>query len=101
MILTTLRRAVAGIAASVSVVSVGHGQQLSASEKARIDSAANAVLTGTGAPSASIAVVRGGAIVYEQAYGDGRIDPRMPASPSMRYSIGSVSKQFTVTALLL
>src|SRR5213075_864791 len=36
-----------------------------------------------------------------QAYGDARIDPRTPAMPTMRYSIGSVSKQFTATAILL
>jgi len=60
-----------------------------------------AVLDVTGAPSASIAVVRSGEIVYERAYGDGRVDPRTPATPSMRYAIGSVSKQFTATAVLL
>ena len=74
-------------------------QQLAPEERARIDSAAVAVLAGTGAPSASVAVVRGGEIVYEQAYGEGRIGT--PATPAMRYAIGSVSKQFTATAILL
>ncbi|HEV8123336.1 MAG TPA: serine hydrolase domain-containing protein [Gemmatimonadales bacterium] len=74
-------------------------QQLTPVERARIDSAAVAVLGGTGAPSASVAVVRGGEIVYEHAYGEGRIGT--PATPAMRYAIGSVSKQFTVTAILL
>ena len=74
-------------------------QQLAPAERARIDSAAMAVLAGTGAPSASVAVVRGGEIVYEQAYGEGRTGA--PATPSMRYAIGSVSKQFTATAILL
>ena len=40
-------------------------QQLTSSERAAIDSVARAVLTATGAPSASIAIVRGGQIVYE------------------------------------
>src|SRR5262245_56962882 len=75
-------------------------QQLTAAERARIDSSARAVLEATGAPSASIAVVRGAQIVYEQAYGIGRI-PNTAASPAMRYAVGSVSKQFTATALLL
>jgi len=74
-------------------------QQLTPVERARIDSAAVAVLAGTGAPSASVAVVRGGEIVYEHGYGEGRIGT--PATPAMRYAIGSVSKQFTVTAILL
>jgi D-alanyl-D-alanine carboxypeptidase len=76
-------------------------QPLSPADRARIDSAVTGVLTSTGAPSASIAVVRSGSIVYEKAYGDARVDPRMPATASMRYSIGSVSKQFTAAALLL
>jgi len=76
-------------------------QQLSPAERARIDSAANAVLANTGAPSASIAVVRGGEIVYERAYGNARVEPTVAASPAMRYSIGSVSKQFTVAAVML
>jgi D-alanyl-D-alanine carboxypeptidase len=76
-------------------------QQLGAVERGRIDSAVATVLAATGAPSASIAVVRGGEIVYEKGYGDARIDPRTPASSAMRYSIGSVSKQFTATAVLL
>src|SRR5690348_11927658 len=76
-------------------------QQLTATERARIDSAATAVLTSTGAPGTSIAIVRGGQIVYERAYGNGRINPPTPATTAMRYSIGSVSKQFTATAVLL
>ncbi len=76
-------------------------QQLTATERARIDSAVATVLAGTGAPSASIVIVRGGQIVYEYAFGDGRIEPAVRARSAMRYSIGSVSKQFTATALLL
>ena len=74
-------------------------QQLTPGERARIDSAALNVLAATGAPSASLALVRGGEVVYEQAYGEGRTGTR--ATPAMRYSIGSVSKQFTATAILL
>src|SRR5687768_884289 len=76
-------------------------QQLTATERAAIDSSALAILASTGAPSASLAIVRGGEIVYEQAYGNARVNPNTPAQPSMRYAIGSVSKQFTATAILL
>jgi D-alanyl-D-alanine carboxypeptidase len=76
-------------------------QQLSTAERARIDSAATAVLTATGAPGASVAIVRGGEIVYERGFGDGRINPSVPTTTAMRYSIGSVSKQFTATAILM
>ena len=67
----------------------------------RIDAAAAEVLAKTGAPSASVAIVRDGRIAYLRAYGDARLEPRQPAQPSTRYAIGSVSKQFTAAALLL
>ena len=67
----------------------------------KIDTVARNTLASTGVPSASIAIVQNGAITYLQAYGDGRIEPRTPAAPSMRYSIGSISKQFTAAAVLL
>jgi D-alanyl-D-alanine carboxypeptidase len=66
-----------------------------------IDAAAREALASTGAPSASIAVVRDGRIAYLQAYGSARLAPPAPAATSMRYSIGSVSKQFTATAILM
>jgi CubicO group peptidase (beta-lactamase class C family) len=76
-------------------------QALTEAERSAIDSAAKAALDATGSPSASISVVRGGQIVYEQAYGAGRIEPQTPARPEMRYGIGSVSKQFTATAVMM
>ncbi len=76
-------------------------QQLTPAERARVDSAAEAVLAGTGAPSASIAIVRRGQIVYEHAYGRGRLDPDQPATTAMRYAIGSNSKQFCAAAILM
>lgn len=69
--------------------------------QARIDAAAEAVLKKTGVPSASIAVVEHGAIVYTHAYGKARLQPPQQAQPSMRYSIGSISKQFTAASILL
>jgi len=74
---------------------------ISAALREKIDAVAKQALTSTGVPSASIAIVQDGAITYLQAYGDGRIEPRTPALPLMRYSIGSISKQFTAAAVLL
>jgi len=67
----------------------------------RIDKAAQQVLAQTGVPSASIAVVQDGKLAYLHAYGTARIDPNTPARSEMRYSIGSISKQFTAVAILL
>ena len=75
---------------------------LAAQDLARdVDKAVADVLAKTGAPSASIAIVKDGKIAYAHAYGAARLDPPMAATPEMRYSIGSVSKQFTSTAMLM
>lgn len=78
-----------------------NAQELSPELRGKIDRLAENVLTLSGVPSASIAVVRDGKIVYLHAYGSARLDPKTPATPEMRYSIGSISKQFTAAALLL
>ena len=75
--------------------------KLPAEMRQKIDRAAQDVLAQTGVPSASIAVVQGGEIAYVQAYGSARLKPSTPAKPGMRYSIGSISKQFTSAAVLL
>ena len=67
----------------------------------QVDTVAEEVLTSTGVPSASIAIVRNGLISYTHAYGDARLDPETPARVGMRYSIGSISKQFTAAAILM
>ena len=67
----------------------------------KIDSAIQEELTKTGVPSASVAVVQNGAIAYLHAFGAARLEPKTPALPAMRYSIGSISKQFTAAAVLL
>jgi CubicO group peptidase (beta-lactamase class C family) len=73
--------------------------------KARVDRIAGQVLKQTGVPSASVAVVQHGKLVYTHAYGDARLAtetaPAVPATPGMRYSIGSISKQFTAAAVLM
>ncbi|HXI21284.1 MAG TPA: serine hydrolase domain-containing protein, partial [Gemmatimonadales bacterium] len=72
-----------------------------ASFDARVDSIAGAVLQRTGVPSASVAVVRDGRVVYAHAYGNSKLDPATPAEAGLRYSIGSISKQFAASCILL
>ena len=69
--------------------------------RSSIDRVAGQVLEQTGVPSASVAVVKGGKLLYTHAYGQARLDPALAATPEMRYSIGSISKQFTAAAILL
>ena len=77
------------------------GEALPADLSAKIDKIANDALAKSGVPSASIAVVRDGKLVYAKAYGDARLDPKTPATQAMRYSIGSISKEFTAAAILM
>src|ERR1035438_1255963 len=67
----------------------------------QVDQMARQVLESTGVPSASVAVVKDGMLVYAHAYGNARLEPPTPATAEMRYKIGSISKQFTATAILM
>lgn len=69
--------------------------------RSQIDSVATEVLRKTGVPSASVAVLQHGKLVYTHAYGLASIAPPRPATTAMRYAIGSISKQFTAAAILL
>jgi CubicO group peptidase (beta-lactamase class C family) len=67
----------------------------------KIDDAAMKMLSESGVPSASIAVVKDGKLAYTKAYGLADIASHRPATTSMIYSIGSISKQFTAASILL
>ena len=69
--------------------------------RGQIDAAAQEILAKTGVPSASIAVVKDGRVAYVHAYGDANLEAHTPARSEMRYSVGSISKQFTAAAILL
>ena len=49
-------------------------------------------------PGCTVAVGRGGAVVFAEAYGAARLDPFEPMTVDTVVDIGSVSKQFTATA---
>ena len=75
--------------------------QLSSDVVEKIDKLATETLARAGVPSASIAVVKDGRVVYVKTYGDAKLEPKTPATTQMRYSIGSISKQFTAAAILM
>ncbi len=75
--------------------------ELSSDLQRKIDTIVTTSLTRSGIPSVSIAVVKNGQIGYTKAYGLARLEPPIRATPEMRYSIGSISKQFTAAAILL
>ena len=78
--------------------------QLTPAVSAQVDQAAAHVLETTGVPSASIAIVEGGRLVYVKAYGKAHLaadgTAALDATPAMQYSVGSISKQFTAAAVM-
>ena len=75
-------------------------QALTPAETSQIDGIVGKALASTGTPSASVAVVRGGQLVFARAYG--KASETIPvATPALPYQIASISKQFTAAAILL
>jgi CubicO group peptidase (beta-lactamase class C family) len=58
------------------------------------------IVESTGAPSLALAVTRGGRIVWEEGYGFADSARLEPATPATLYSIASVTKPITATALM-
>ena len=73
---------------------------MAAATMRRIDQVAVEWLSSEHAPSVSIAVVRQGRLVYARAYGLTRLRPARAATPSSRYAIASVTKEFTAAGVL-
>jgi CubicO group peptidase (beta-lactamase class C family) len=67
----------------------------------KLDDQISSALKKAGAPSVSVAVVSGGKLVYAKAFGQSDIEAARAADVNTRYAVGSVSKQFTVAALLM
>lgn len=89
-------------ASSAQLVSAAPSQQqpLSAAVRSKIDTDVRALLNTAHAPAATIAIVRGGAIVYTRGYGLRDVAKSLPADARTRYEIGSITKQFTAAAIL-
>jgi CubicO group peptidase (beta-lactamase class C family) len=75
--------------------------QLSPQTEQQIATKAEQILHDTGVPSASVGIVQNGRIVYTHAFGLARVIPPLPATAEMAYPIGSISKQFTASAVLV
>jgi D-alanyl-D-alanine carboxypeptidase len=88
----------AGAGSAVDAAAVDAATGLDA---ATVDRVVAEWLASTGAPSASIAIVRGGRLAYARGYGDGRLNPKVASTGDTRYAIDSVSKEFTAAAVLL
>ena len=52
-------------------------------------------------PGAAVAVVKNGQVIFKKGYGSANLEYDLPVTPSTVFHIASVSKQFTVFAVLL
>jgi CubicO group peptidase (beta-lactamase class C family) len=75
-------------------------QQLSPSITGKIDSLFSAY-DKTDIPGCAVAVYRDGALIYAKGYGSADLEHEVPIRPNTLFNIGSMSKQFTATALIL
>jgi D-alanyl-D-alanine carboxypeptidase len=69
-------------------------------ERARIDSLVNAEVSGTPIAGLAIAVVKGRDTLVMRGYGFADIENEVPATPAHVFRIGSVTKQFTSSAIM-
>lgn len=53
------------------------------------------------APGASAIVVKDGKVLYRQAYGMANVELGVPLQPDMVFRLGSITKQFTATAIMM
>jgi len=90
-----------GVSSGAAAAEPTTSREIEPSLQQKVDAAVEQILKRTGVPSVSIALVRDNRLIYSRAYGDARLDPRMQALSSMRYAVGSISKEFTASALLL
>ena len=77
------------------------GAQQSSDLDGKFSAKIGEALKSSGAPSVSVAVVEKGRLAYAQAFGYADISKSRVADAATRYAVGSISKQFTVAALLL
>ncbi|OAN60036.1 serine hydrolase domain-containing protein [Sphingomonas sp. TDK1] len=88
-------------AATLLIATPAAAQQLTAEQTAKVDAIVAEALKSSGVPSASVAIVRDGKIVFTKAYGDQGPGIAKGPDANAKYQIASISKQFTAAAILL
>ncbi len=66
-----------------------------------VDRYVRSEMAARGIPGLALAVLRGGRIVKQAAYGVATLDHGVPVTPQTVFAIASVDKQFTATAVLM
>lgn len=78
-----------------------HRPRLAPAVEAKIDAAANEDVASGHVAGASIAVLRGGELVFLKGYGRANLELAAPVTANTVFRIGSLTKQFTAAGVLL
>lgn len=76
------------------------GGALDTAAAAKVDSTVTAVMGAAKIPGLTLAIARDGTAIYAHGYGYANVALQMPATTQTHYEIGSITKQFTATAVL-
>jgi D-alanyl-D-alanine carboxypeptidase len=93
--------AVKRLAALFALCALPGWTQLADQAGKRLDAKVAATLAAFDAVGVSVAIAQNGRVVYAKAFGQADLAAGRPATANTRYAVGSISKQFTVAALLL
>lgn len=91
------------IAAAAALLGVLGAAPLSLTPKqiAAIDAVGKRSVAGRATPGLTIAILRGGSVVYAKGFGYMNVEDAVPARGDTSYPIGSNTKQFTAAAILM
>ncbi len=67
---------------------------------ARVDRLVEGYRIGRHVPGIAIAVVRSGTVIKAKGYGFANLELKAPVTPETVFGLGSISKQFTATAIM-
>src|SRR4051812_438205 len=70
-------------------------------DAARLDSVIRKAVTDKHIVGLSVGVMQDGKVVFDKAYGVRDIESQAPVTPQTMFGIGSVTKQFTCTAVMM
>ena len=98
-VISRCTRLVASLSFATSIAIMAHAQVNEAGFK-KLDTYFNEQLAKKKTPSAAVAVVQKGKVVYSKGFGMANLEDEVPAGPNTVYRIGSITKQFTATMIM-
>lgn len=103
----TLRLLRASLFAAVSMAAFTPGASRAQASRALGDSVERALdalfapYAHSGSPGCAVSVYQNGAVVFARGYGFADLNHDVPITPTTRFTVGSVSKQFTAASIAL